>query len=76
MLINVEWVRAKWIDQALFSDRRDNGHKFEHEKVCTNVRKNIFTVVMEQWNRLPREIVESPLEICKTHLDAFLCNLL
>ena len=38
------------------------------------MRKNY---VMEHWNRLPRETVESlPLEIFKTHLDVFLCNLL
>ena len=32
--------------------------------------------VMEHWNRLPREVVESLLEIFKTRLDAYLCNLL
>ena len=40
--------------------------------------KNFFPVrVTEQWNRVPREAVESPsLETFKTHLDAFLCPLL
>jgi len=40
--------------------------------------KNFFTLrVMEHWNRLPREAVESPsLEIFKTHLDKVLCSLL
>ena len=40
--------------------------------------KNFYTVrVMEQWNRLPREVVESPsMEVFKTHLDAYLCHLL
>ncbi|KFQ84867.1 hypothetical protein N337_12392, partial [Phoenicopterus ruber ruber] len=55
-----------------------NGHKLEHAKFCLNMRKNSFTVrVTEPWNRLPREVVESPsLEIFKTRLDAVLCSLL
>ena len=54
--------------------RRGNGHKLEHRKLQTNTRKNFFTVrVMEHWNRLPREVVESPtMEIFKTNLDNFL----
>lgn len=27
--------------------------------------------VMEQWNRLPREVAKSPMEILKTHLDTY-----
>ena len=36
--------------------------------------KNFFTVrVMEHWNRLPIEVVQSPSrEIFKTQLDAYL----
>ena len=43
-----------------------------------NMRKGFFTSgVTEHWNKLPLEAVESPsLEIFKTHLDTFLCNLL
>ncbi|KGL80090.1 hypothetical protein N309_13934, partial [Tinamus guttatus] len=39
-----------------------------------NLRKNFLTVrVTEHWNKLPREVVESPsLEIFKTRLDAVL----
>ena len=57
---------------------RSNGHKLEHRKFHTNMGKNFFTVRMtEHWNRLPREAVESPsMEILKTHLGAYLCNLL
>jgi len=61
------------------SDRtRGNGHKLKQWKLRLNMRKNFFTLrVMEHWNRLPREVVESPsLEIFKTHPDKILCSLL
>jgi len=42
-----------------------------------NMRKNFTGRFTEQWNWLLGEVVESPsLETFKTHLDAFLCNLL
>jgi len=51
-----------------------NGLKLKHRKFQLNMRKHFFTVrVTEQWNRLPREVVESPsLDIFKTHMDAIL----
>jgi len=51
-------------------------HKLKHRRLHLNIRKCFFTVrVTEHWNRLPRDVVESPsLDIFKSHLDMVLGN--
>lgn len=40
--------------------KRGNGYKLEHKRLHQNIKKNFFTVqVMEYWNRMPMEVVES-----------------
>lgn len=58
---------------------RNNGQKVNHKEFHPNMRKNLFILgVAEHWNKLVREVMESPfLETHRTnHLDTFLCNLL
>jgi len=48
---------------------------FIKSDVFKHVEELLYVTVMEHWNRLPREIVESPsVEIFETHLDAYPCN--
>jgi len=85
LIISVKYLKggcqedgAKLFSVVPSNRTRGNGHKLKQRKFQLNVRRNFFTLrVMEPWNRLPREAVESPsLEIFKTHLDAVLCSLL
>ena len=58
--------------RALFggAQRQDEGQRAQTgtQKIRLNTRKNVLTLkVAEPWNRLPREVGESPLQILTTH---------
>jgi len=69
-------VAVGLLSQVTRERMRGNGLKLHLFRL--DIRKNVFTErAIKHWNRLPREVVESPsLEVFKRHVDMALRDML